>query len=176
MGRPRAVNPRQFGFIARFAACMGLLALSFSLWERLFGTLYLYPISVSAATLLNWLGVPATLDATPLADGFCALDTGLHLFHIEFECTGIFSLFIYIGAVLVYPSSFAPKVWGILAGIPAFFAYSALRIVVLVLISHLVPAWVQFCHIYLMVLLNLGFFLFLWALWVNRWALKERIA
>jgi len=169
----RVINPRQFGFIARFAGCMSLLMLSFALWEQLFGTFYLYPISVTAATLLHWAGATAALDVSPLAQGFCALDTGVHLFHIEFECTGIFSLFIYMGAVFVYPASVAAKAWGILFGVPAFFAYSALRIVVLVLISQLVPAWLPFCHIYLMVLLNLGFFLFLWSIWIKRWALSQ---
>lgn len=147
---------------------MGVLILSFHQWESVFGAIYLYPISVASAMLLDFIGVPTVLDASRLAEGFCALATQKQLFHVKFECTGIFSLFVYVGVVAVYPTAVAHKAWGILAGIPAFFAYSAGRIVVLGVIGHLMPSWLRYSHIYLMVLLNLGFFLFLWAIWVNR--------
>jgi hypothetical protein len=59
-----------------------------------------------------------------------------------------------------------------LFGIPAFFAYGVIRVLGLGIIGHLMPSWVSFFHIYLMGLLNLGFLIYLWAFWVNRWTLN----
>jgi len=147
---------------------MGLLILVFSRWEPLFASLYLYPASSTAAAALNLIGVETALDPSALPQGYCTLETIDGLYHVEYQCTGIFYLFVFLGAVAVYPTGLAHKAWGVLAGVPAFFAYSSLRIVLLVVIGHLLPAWLEISHLYLMVLLNLGFLVFLLAIWANR--------
>ena len=170
MPRPAPIRaPRhRAGFCILFAAYISLLVLSFDRWESIFASLYLYPVSLVTATLLDLIGVHATLDTSSLALGFCILVMEQITFHVKYECTGIFALFIYLAAIFAYPAAAAYKVRGVLIGISAFFAYSALRLVLLGLIGHLIPAWIRFCHIYLMVLFNMGFVLFLWASWVNR--------
>lgn len=158
----------RFVFCALFAASLTSLVLVFDQWEPVFGALYLHPVSWASAVLLDLAGVPAVLDAGPLDLGMCILTMEHIIFHVEHECTGLFALFIYLAAVLAYRAPVAHKVCGVLVGVPAFFAYSSLRLVLLGLLAQVIPNSVQFCHIYLMVLMNLGFMLFLWSSWANR--------
>ena len=153
-------------FLLLFVAGIGLLALVFSQWQFLFDRIYLYPVSCAAAALLDLIGVGTRLDVSSLSLGFCLLIFDKVTFRIIPECTGIFALLIFLVAVLAYPTSPARKGWGLL-GIPAFFAYSALRLVVLGLVAHFQPDWIRFFHLYLMVLLNFGFMVFVWATWVE---------
>ena len=161
----------QTGFILRFVLSMVGLTAVYSHLEPLFGYTYLYPVSQAVAILLDLIGVPTAL-YTYLDQGFCALQMERTLFHVEYECSGVFSLCIYLGAVVIYSATWSAKMWGILLGIPAFFVYSVLRLVMLGLVGHLVPTWLEFFHIYLMVVLNLGFMFFLWTFWVNRWTTR----
>ncbi|MFT5089550.1 MAG: exosortase/archaeosortase family protein [Candidatus Latescibacterota bacterium] len=160
----------QSGFALRFVLSMVVLTMVYSYLEPLFGYSYLYPLSLVSATLLDLSGVPNDLYAF-IDQGFCALQMERNLFHIEYECTGVFTLCIYLVTVIVYPVAWVAKVRGVALGISAFFAYGVLRVFGLGLISHWLPSWLDFFHIYLMVALNLGFLLFLWAFWVNRWTL-----
>lgn len=164
----------QSRFLLHFGVAAGLLVLCFHLVETLFGTLYLLPISWSAAKLLGLIGIPAIFDSSALAEGFCTIETLRTIFEVRFECTGLFSLFIYLAAVVAYPASRTHKAWGLIAGLPAFFSYSVLRLVIIGTIDFFLPPWVDWFHIYFMVLLNLGFFLFAWAIWVNRWVATTR--
>ena len=118
--------------------------------------------------LLPLIGVSTVLDAGPLDAGYCVLSMEQVDFHVEHECTGLFALCIYLAAVAAYPVPVFRRLQGLLVGLPAFFAYSVLRLVILGGVAHLVPTWVQFSHLYLMVLMNLAFMLFLWSSWVNR--------
>ena len=161
-------NQHRLRFPLLFLAGVGLLAAAFWQWQFLFDQAYLYPVSDATARLLDLIGVPAELDAGPLSLGFCTLAFEQITFRIIHQCTGIFSLFIFLAALLAYPASLSQMGWGLLLGLPAFFAYGSLRLVVLGLMAHCNPAWVRFFHLYPMVLLSLGFSLFLWVSWVNR--------
>ncbi|MFC1526479.1 hypothetical protein ACFL6X_06690 [Candidatus Latescibacterota bacterium] len=162
------------GFCALFALYLAGLALIFDRLESVFGTLYLYPVSWAAAFLLDLVGVPVQLDSGPLAAGFCVLEMEAIVFHVTFECTGVFALLIYFAAVLAYPASVGSRAWGLLAGGPAFFAYSVARLLVLGVVARLAPDWTQFFHLYLLVFMNVGFMLFAWSSWVNRVAQPSR--
>ena len=170
----QSMEATQISFLLRFGVVAGILILSFHLVEALFGTLYLLPIAWSAAKLLSLLGIEALFDATPMALGYCEVETLRTIFQVRYECTGLFSLFIYLAAVVAYPASAKHKGWGVVAGVPAFFSYSVGRLVLIGSIDHFVPSWFNWFHIYFMVLLNLGFFLFIWAIWVNRWVNTTR--
>lgn len=160
----------QLGFAVRLALCVALAALLHDRLEGLFGAVYLLPMARAATALVYLAGMPATLDVSRLPEGFCTMATPAQLFQVEHACTGLFSLLIYLGAVAVYPSTGRCRVIGAMIGVPAFFAYGALRIAVLVLIGQTAPDWLPLWHAHLMVLLNLGFLLFLWSVWVNRCA------
>jgi hypothetical protein len=43
----------------------------------------------------------------------------------------------------------------------------------LALAAEWVPEWTQFLHVYLLVIVNAGFLLWLWAVWVNRLAAES---
>jgi exosortase/archaeosortase family protein len=158
------------GFCALFTLCLGGLALVFDRLESLFGVLYLRPVSWAGALLLDLVGVSARLDSATLASGYCVIDMERTVFHVTYECTGVFALLIYMAAVLAYPASGRTRLRGVVAGVPAFFAYSAVRLLVLGLVAHLAPDWTQFFHLYLLVFMNVGFMLFVWSSWVNRLA------
>jgi len=159
------------GFIFRFVLSMVALPLAYTHLEPLFAYLYLWPLSFVAATLLDLCGVP-TIMFSYIEEGFCALQMQRHLFHVEYDCTGVFWLCIYLTTILIYSTTWQAKIRGFLFGIPAFFAYGVIRVLGLGIIGHLMPSWVSFFHIYLMGLLNLGFLIYLWAFWVNRWTLN----
>ena len=168
---PRTCGP---GFAVLFVTCLGLLSLGFSYGESALRRLYLYPVSLSAAALLDLLGIQTTLDTASMAEGFCALVMEGVVFQVTQECAGIFALFIYLAAVCAYPASTSHKVRGALWGIPLFFAYATCRLALLGLIAQAIPAWLQFFHVYLLVILNMGFTMFLWATWVRRGPLVGR--
>jgi exosortase/archaeosortase family protein len=168
------MNAQQVGFLVRFVLCVSLPVWVLHEVPGLFGHTYLLPISWTTASALNALGIPSLLDHSMLALGFCIVETEFTLFRVEFECTGLFSLFVYQGAVLAYPTDLRRRAVGVVLGLVGFFAYAVSRLVALGLIDYFAPWWLNWFHIYLMVLLNLGFFLFLWAQWVNRCAVVRQ--
>ncbi len=157
---------------ARFGLLFVIWALSFSLifenWQSLFAAGYLHPVSAVTTALLNSLGVTTEMDASSLSQGFCLLRMERVTFRVIFECTGIFPLFIFGAATLAYPASLAQKGLGLLLGIVAFFLYSSLRLVLLGVVGQLMPHWIHFSHLWLMILINVGFAVFIWLCWVNR--------
>ena len=163
----RQLHPR-----ARFGLLFVIWALSFSLifenWQSLFAAGFMHPVSAVTALLLNSLGVVTEMDASSLAQGFCLLRMERVTFRVIFECTGIFPLFIFVAATLAYPASLSQKGLGLLLGIVAFFLYSSLRLVLMGVVGQLMPQWVHFSHLWLMVLVNVGFAAFIWLCWVDR--------
>lgn len=166
--------PIQWRFIMRFGLFSVLLLLVFSHWEVLLSSGYTYLVSFSAAHLLNGLGLLNGFDASFLDQGFCALILENHLFHVTEECTGYFTFLVYLGGVALYSAPLVRKMWGWGVGSLVFFAYSVLRIVALCLIAQWVPAWLKATHTYLMVLFNLGFVCFLWAVWIHYRPVKRK--
>jgi len=161
-------NGLRLRFLLLFVAGVSLFAAIFSKWQALFDQIYLYPVSYAAATLLDRIGIPAELNASSLSLGFCLVIFDEIIFRVIPECTGIFALLIFLAALLAYPASAAQKGWGLLLGLPAFFVYSSLRLVLLGVVAHLHSEWLPFFHVYLMLLLNLGFMLCVWVSWINR--------
>lgn len=165
------VNPpwqKALRFCGLFVLYLGLFALIFEYLQLFFVRTYMYPVSTSAAFLLNGIGIEATLDSRSLLSGFCDLVIGGAVYRIIHECTGIFALLTFLALMLAYPASTSQKVQGAILGIPAFFAYSSLRLVVLGMVANLRPEWVETFHLYMMVLVNIGFMLFVWMYWVAR--------
>jgi exosortase/archaeosortase family protein len=158
---------RRGRFLLLFVAGIASLALIFSQWQPFFDRAYLYPVSWTATSLLDLIGIGTRLDADPLPLGFCLMIFETSTFRVIHECTGIFALLIFAAALFAYPAPIKQKLRGLLLGLPAFFAYSALRLVVLGLVAHFQPTWIHFFHLYLMVLLNLGFLIFIWSIWVK---------
>ena len=169
MEQPKATRPlrprTRFGLL--FLFFLSILALIFEYGQQLLGRIYTYPVSAAAKLLLDFTGIQARLDTSQLSLGFCDLAVGNTVCRVIPECTGIFVLFILLAAILAYPTALIHKGWGVLLGIPAFFLYSALRLAILGTVVWLNPEWLKFMHMYLMVVLNLGFALFLWIYWTH---------
>ena len=133
----------------------------------------MYPVSYLAAALLNALGIAAELHTSALVAGFCDLVLGGVVYRIIHECTGIFALLIFLSQVFAYPTFFYHKMQGVLLGLPSFYLYSVLRLVILGVIAHFEPDLVELFHQYMMVLVNLGFLLFLWLNWIDQVVHRE---
>ena len=156
-----------FRFCLLFVVFLSLQALVFELWQPLFGTVYMRPVSSVATFFLRLMRVQAELDTSQIQQGFCELSLDRIVYLITYDCVGIFALLIYLAATLAYPASVARKGRGLLLGIPAVFVFSALRVVILGLVAHLVPEWIELFHVYIMELATLGFVLFVWMYWIN---------
>lgn len=158
----------RLGFGLLFLVYLSLLWGTLDWWQIWLGTGYLYPLSWLAARFLDFIGLPTTLDPSLLSRGTCALLMERAVFHVTYDCAGLFALFVYAAAVLAHPATAAWRVLGVLAGAGALFVYGVLRLVILALVGHLAPSWLSFLHLYLLVLMNVGFVVFLWATWVGR--------
>ena len=150
--------------------CLGLATLMgiFLQWKPWFSDLYLWPISWTAASLIDLFG--ATVAAYDPVDQheFTVIEIGRFVFHVEHQCSGISAFFIYLAALVAYPADWEHKLRGALIGLPAFFAYGTLRLVILGGIALTIPDLLQFFHLYFMVILNLGFVMMLWTDWIRR--------
>ena len=161
----KTIGPR---FCLLFLAWLGVLAAVFELWRRHWVDLYMYPISSSAAFLLNAVGIGAELSAPILPEGVCQLALDNVVYRVSFECTGLFAFFICLACVLAYPTTVGTKIKGVFLVAPAFYVYSTLRLVILGLVAHFLPAHIELFHIYVMVLVNIGYVLALWLYWIQQ--------
>ena len=157
-------SPRlRFGLL--FVAILGLMMVTFPQVETEITQWYLQPMSVATAALLNVAGIDARLSMDSISQGFCLLTMPRTTFRIILECTGIFTAFILVAAMLATPSTWSRRITGVLAVIPAAFAYGVVRLVVLGSIGYHLPYAIQFFHLWLMALANTAFAMILWHYW-----------
>ncbi len=154
-------------FCLLFALTLGGLALIFEQWQILFGWAYMLPVAHTATFLLNLLTISAELNTVPLAQGYCELGLTEIIYRVTFDCTGLFALLVFLALTVAYPASVHKKGSALLIGVPAIFAFSALRCVFLGVVAHLNPDWIELFHVYVMELATLGFMLFVWKYWIN---------
>lgn len=152
-------------FCVFFAVYLGLAMAAFPHLDQLLGRIHLRPVAIGGSVLLNAIGISASLDAGTAPAGFCTLVMDQLTFRIIHECTGIFHLFVFLAAVMAYPCSISQKARGGVLGVFAFVAYGAIRLALLGVVGHFLPDLIQFFHMWLMVLVGLGFSLFLWLYW-----------
>lgn len=151
-------------FLAWLSAMVGLFA-----WQQdFFAVAFMLPVVRLASWLLALLGVPAHLSTGTLAQGHCELAVGGVTYRIIHECTGLFALLTFLALTFAYPTTLRGRLRGMLLGVPAFYAYSALRLAALGVAAQLAPAWVDSLHQYMMVLVNVGFMFALWLYWTAR--------
>jgi len=154
-------------FCLLFVAWLGVMAVGFAWMRTYLAHLYMYPLSYAASVLLKVLGIQARLGALQLPVGVCELAVDDVVYQVTFECTGIFALFMCLASVLAYPASISCKTKGVAMVVPAFTLYSAVRLVIMGMVAHFAPTQIELFHIYVMVLVNIGFVLLLWLYWVR---------
>ncbi|MFH1569622.1 MAG: hypothetical protein ABIL09_16620 [Gemmatimonadota bacterium] len=164
-GRIRQAGPR---FYALFALWLGAFALAFEAARAALVHAFMYPAVVCTAVALQAMGIPAALGDLQVSAGTCLLAVGDVVYRVTFECTGIFALFMCLSAILAFPARRRQRAQGVLAALPAFFCYSVARMVVLGIVARVAPEQIQLFHLYVMVLVNLGFVLALWLYWLSR--------
>ena len=161
-------------FCLFFAVWLGIMAMAFEWLRPQFAGFYMYPISYVAVQLLNLAGVDARLGETLLAAGVCELAVRDIVYLVTFECTGIFALFMCLAAVLAYPASVVHRIKGVVLAVPAFIVYSTLRLLVMGMVARFAPAQIELFHVYIMVLVNIGFVMLVWMYWLKEVVLSAR--
>lgn len=160
----REAGPR---FVWFFALWLGVFALLFETGRGAFVHGFMYPVAVCTAGALRLLGIDAVLGQMQITAGMCHLAVESVVYRVTFECTGIFALFMCLAAVLAFPTGRRERLRGVLLVLPAFFCYSVTRMVVLGLVAGLAPDHIELFHLYVMVLVNVGFVVTLWLYWLD---------
>jgi exosortase H (IPTLxxWG-CTERM-specific) len=64
------------------------------------------------------------------------------------ECTGVLEMVIYTAAVVAYPTGWRHKMWGIVYGVPAIYAFNVIRIILLLVVGAYSKPLFEFMHLY----------------------------
>lgn len=155
-------------FCLGFAAFLAAFAVVFYQKRSLFAWLYLKPMTHTAAFLLNLFGIESRIDLLGLSNGFCDLVLEQVAYRVKHECTGLFANSIFLAAVLAYPAGIRRKALGVLMGVPAFFVFGLFRLIIMALVAVVSPAHIELFHVYIMVIVSLGFAVALWMIWLGR--------
>jgi len=83
-------------------------------------------------------------------------------------CDGVLPTYIYLAAVLAFPSRWAAKAWGVLIGVPAIFLINLARMSSLMLLGAWRPELFEKVHIYVWQALVIAFSMALWVFWAER--------
>jgi len=86
---------------------------------------------------------------------------------IEGACDGVQPTYIYIAAVLAFPSQWRAKVWGILLGIPTIFLINFVRIGTMMLCGAYSPELFERVHLYGWQALVIALTLAVWVFWAE---------
>jgi exosortase/archaeosortase family protein len=156
------------------AAYLAGFAVLFNLGQEAWSRLWLQPVCQAATAMLQALGIAARLDTSSVGQGVCTISMARTSLRVIHECTGIFTLFIYLAATLAYPAAVRARIWGMALGIGGFLLFSTARLGILGVVGQAAPGWLALIHLGLMVVANLGFALFLWLFWVGKVTRNDR--
>jgi len=112
---------------------------------------------------------------TVSADGANLYFRGFDIEIVE-ACDGVLPTFIYLAAVLAFPSGWRSKLWGAALGVPAIFAINLLRLMSLVVVGVWRPDLFERVHIYVWQTLVIALSMALWVFWVERFVPEARAA
>jgi exosortase/archaeosortase family protein len=161
-GRPR----RQWAPALRFAATFVVL-------------LALYAATYRTAPVQRWVHAPAShlvaLSCLPVLSllgeasrsGTLLQFEGFHAEVVD-ACNGILPGWIYVAAVVAFPSRWSQKLRGFLIGLPALFAINVVRVISLMLLGARAPDLVERIHIDVWQTAVVVLSMALWTFWAER--------
>lgn len=163
-GRP-VTEIVQFGLV--FLGCTGLFFVLFDRYEAFVTLYYVRPVSSAASGLLGGIGIRSDV-ITNLGVGACSLQMQQVSYRITQGCTGLFTCALYVSCILAYPIPVGKKLAGLAMGLPAFFVFGVLRVVIMGVVAVVRPAHIEIFHVYIMAIANLGFAMFVWIYWHSK--------
>ena len=83
-------------------------------------------------------------------------------------CNGILPTYIYLSAVLAFPSRWRDKGWGFLIGIPVIFVVNLIRVITLMIFGAYQPQLFEQVHIYVWQALVIAISMGIWIFWAER--------
>jgi len=119
-------------------------------------------IVILAAPLLSLFGSTTTSGHYLSFNNFSA--------SIEGACDGVQPTYIYICAVLAFPSRWRDKGWGLLIGIPAIFLINLIRVGTMMVCGAYWPSLFEQVHLYGWQALVIVFTMSVWVFWAERFA------
>ena len=160
--------------IALFLGWTVVFFLLFDRYQELVGLGYVRSISYAASFLLHGIGIRPEV-IMDLQAGDCTLLPGLASYKITQGCTALFTCALFVSGILSYPVAWRMKLIGLLIGIPSFFTFGILRIVIMAIVAVIQPSRVEVFHVYIMAIANLGFAVFVWVYWFNKVVEGEKL-
>lgn len=147
---------------------LGVFDLLFQWQKTLLTDVYLVPMVQTARFLLASAGVDCHYDDTGLSRFYCDLHLNQVAYRVKHECTGLFASGIYVSSVIAYPAGIRKKVIGAVTGFSAFYVFGLFRILIMAAVALLSPAHIPLFHVYIMVVVSLGFAVAIWMFWIQR--------
>jgi exosortase H (IPTLxxWG-CTERM-specific) len=125
------------------------------------------PLHEHLAPLLATLSVPvlALFGRVSAAGSYLTFDG--FTASIEGACDGAQPAYVYLSAVLAFPSRWRDKGWGLLIGIPAIFVINLVRIATMMLFGAYLPQWFERVHLYGWQALVITLTLAVWVFWTE---------
>ena len=140
---------------------------SFNLFENFYAVYFLKPVSFAGYSVLRQIGIPVAFNSNSVLSGFCDYNLQHHILRVNFGCTGIYALFIFLAGVIAYPAPVKAKIRGFGKGIPIFLLYSIVRLIIMGITGNYFVTLLPLVHNYLMVAVNIVFILWLYSFWIR---------
>lgn len=169
-----ALPPGVIKYVLIFLTVLTGVIISFSQLESLYLLFFLKPVSIAGYYILHAIGLPLTFSAENLPLAYCDYILPNQILRVNFGCTGLYVLFIFIAGVLAYPAHYQSKMTGLLVGIPLFTMYSILRLVIMGVVGHWMPQYLDIIHNYLMIIINAAFLIWLYSSWITHAVQKDQ--
>ncbi len=158
-----------------FIGCTMMFFFFLDHYSSVITLIYVEPLSRAASFLLKSLGVQSDVQ-TDVGTGACILQLRMTAYRVTQGCTGLFTSTLYMACILSYPVSISKKLAGLVLGVPAFFVFGVLRVVMMGMVAVISPLQIEVFHVYIMAIANLGFAMFVWICWHNNVVENEKRA
>lgn len=164
--RSGQARPLRRSWFVRFTVLFLVLMLAFSaLLSTDVADEYLHDpleqlLAMLSAPVLSLLGETAHNGNRLAFQGFQAV--------VVEECNGVLPTYIYISAVLAFPSGWRLKGLGILLGVPTVFVINLVRVISLMILGGTWPTLFEEIHIYVWQAIMIAITVAIWVFWAER--------